>query len=1047
MFHMLRPFPAIILYDSDCDMYDVTCMYGHLFKIATYFVCTGCKRILWYLTALVLLITCVLCYCYWPAISYSVYLHHSKSLPFLSENAFVGREREMEMLMQQIDFSNQSTRIINLFGPPGFGKSTLAIHIGHAAVRKGVEVHYVNMEEFPEKQVKQVLAKKILKKGNDVEFGQLLQWLGEYRYWYYQILLIFDNCDDILHNQREEFHNVLTRIVESSLYVRVLITSREVATLPEYFDWHKVDEISDTAASKLLDLKIPKRAGLSARQRDQIAKLTGNVPIALQIVSSLLNLPHSPSPGKVIQELEKDPIHFLSPKDFPASKQIHASISLSLKYLSSELLFAGCYLVVFPGSFDEEAAIAIFDDLLWQVVFKTTGKTILDSLVKSSLLEINERTLRYQYHRLIREYFVTLVVLHDIRNFENLLSTPLSHHRVHYAEKLLFASNLFPFDHHKSISILYTEHHNFQLLLNFLQEPQFVVTKEFLLSAIAVSRAINVGLFRLRFSTTDWCEPIMNALIYLDRVGIDLNLYQISKAGLGQETFLGYYVLLITQLAKCQEEAHGVDGAIKVFTDHTYIVEINKWQMRSGDYIAYYEALGGYYSGQGKEEDFIECHRKILLQANVRLAMCNPNQCSNYGVGFTYYKIGENQRAINFLESALKENQTTLDRSRTLVMLLLSYSSLQSDSKDLALSKLLELHDHIMNVSGSDLYHADVTQLIIKIFRNNGYDKEADMLEERLLEVVLEIRAQPQQGAVSMERAYQFAKHLYDNGNYHKVIDVGTYIMESLDLENPDDVHLKLKVELLNGEAKFHSGNYSKGLDEIETVLVKILNHTGSDYDFVQEKQTSCWYLIPRIKYINTCYDVIVNTRRFVIGTVFLLFQSPLDYQQFISDEQNTAKLEEENLFSLGPEMKYHSFSQEIATKRVGSLITVSFRYMEEVLIILFKTVQANIEDDIYLITRAINSGLELVIFINSFLSAILYSLLQIRLMCFLINVAYVWIKLWIFYIVCKFIQHPLQSIALVFMIIEFTCLGRLRLFIRILQDPRLQATAKFAEK
>ena len=974
------------------------------------------------------------------AISYSVYLHHSKSLPFLSENAFVGREREMEMLMQQIDFSNQSTRIINLFGPPGFGKSTLAIHIGHAAVRKGVEVHYVNMEEFPEKQVKQVLAKKILKKGNDVEFEQLLQWLGEYRYWYYQILLIFDNCDDILHNQREEFHNVLTRIVESSLYVRVLITSREVAALPEYFDWHKVDEISDTAASKLLDLKIPKRAGLSARQRDQIAKLTGNVPIALQIVSSLLNLPHSPSPGKVIQELEKDPIHFLSPKDFPASKQIRASISLSLKYLSSELLFAGCYLVVFPGSFDEEAAIAIFDDLLWQVVFKTTGKTILDSLVKSSLLEINERTLRYQYHRLIREYFVTLVVLHDIRNFESLLSTPLSHHRVHYAEKLLFASNLFPFDHHKSISILYTEHHNFQLLLNFLQEPQFVlVTKEFLLSAIAVSRAINVGLFRLRFSTTDWCEPIMNALIYLDHVGIDLNLYQISKAGLGQETFLSYYVLLIIQLAKCQEEAHGVDGAIKVFTDRTYIVEINKWQIRSGDYITFYEALGSYYSKQDKEEDFVECHRKILLQANVRLAMCNPNQCSNYGVGFTYYKIGENQRAINFLESALKENQTTLDRSRTLVMLLLSYSSLQSDSKDLALSKLLELHDHIMNVSGSDLYHADVTQLIIKIFRNNGYDKEADMLEERLLEVVLEIRAQPQQGAVSMERAYQFAKHLYDNGNYHKVIDVGTYIMESLDLENPDDVHLKLKVELLNGKAKFHSGNYSKGLDEIETVLVKILNHTGSDYDFIQEKQTSCWYLIPRIKYINICYDIVINARRFIIGTVFLLFQSPLDYQHFVLNEQSTSRLEDQNLFSSGPEVKHrHSFSQEIATKGSGSIIITSFIHMEEVLIILLKTIQANVlESDFYLIAKTINNCLQIIKFIYTLLLATLHSFIQVPLMCFLINVACVWIKLWISYI---FLRHPLRSLVYVCLIIILIRLGHFRLIIRFLRDPRLQA-------
>ena len=55
--------------------------------------------------------------------------------------------------------------------------------MGHAAVRKGVEVHYINMEEFPKKGIERVLAKKILKKRSGVDFDMLLLWLGEYRYW------------------------------------------------------------------------------------------------------------------------------------------------------------------------------------------------------------------------------------------------------------------------------------------------------------------------------------------------------------------------------------------------------------------------------------------------------------------------------------------------------------------------------------------------------------------------------------------------------------------------------------------------------------------------------------------------------------------------------------------------------------------------------------------------------------------------------------------------------------------------------------------------
>ena len=934
----------------------------------------------------------------------------------------------METLMQRIDFSNHSTRIVNLFGPPGFGKSTLAIHAGHVAVRKGVEVHYVNMEEFPEKGAKQVLARKILKKGNDIDFEQLLLWLGEYRYWYYHILIIFDNCDDILHNQRGDFQNALTKIVETSLYVRVLLTSREVAALPEYFDWQKVDEISDDAACKLLDLKIPKRVGLSPHQRDQIAKLTGNVPIALQIVSSLLQLPNSPSPGKVILELEKDPIHFLSPKDFPASKQIHASISLSIKYLSPKLVLAGCYLTVFPGSFDEEAAVAVLENSMLQIA---TGKTTLNSLVKSSLLEVNVRMLRYHYHRLIREYFVIYNILNYM--YLKILSTPLSFYHLYYAKKLMFASNRFQFDHHKSISILYSEHHNFQALLKFLQKPQIIVTKEFLLSAIAVSGAINVGLFRLRFSTTDWCEPIKNALESLD--SMQLYIYSYSYYDLDHVTFLGYYVLLVTQFAKCHEITHGVNGAITVFNDHKYTVERNKWRMRSKDYIAYYEKLGSYYSRQGKEEELVECHRKILLKLNAHLAMCNLIHCSSYGIGLTYYRIGEKEKAVNFLERALKENQTTLDRSRTLVMLLLSYSSQQRDSKLSALSKLLELHDHIMNVSGSELYHSDVTQLIITIFRKTGYDREAHMLEERLLEVVLEIRAQPQQGAVSMERAYEFAQHLFDIGNYHKVIDVGAYIVDSLDSENPDNLYLKLKVELLIGKAKFHSGNYSEGMDEIETILLKVVYQPGSDY--IEEKRISCWYLIPRIKYINACYDIMIRIRNFFVGTVYLLLQAPLEFQQSISEQLPG----EQASFSSGPELvKQYSSSQEIATKQAGHMTTTSVRYMEEVMDILLKTLEANIEDELHLLSRSINNFIV-------FIYTVLYSLVRIPPIHFLVNVACVWIKLWIFYGACKFIRHPLRCLMLIFWMIVFSCFGELRSLIRILRDPRKHAASKFPEK
>ena len=994
---------------------------------------TGGRRI-WYLVVFVFLMTSLIGYVYWSIITYKVYLHHSKSLPFLSEN-FVGREREMEALTKQIDFHNHSTRIINIFGPPGFGKSTLAISVGHIAVKDGVEVHYVDMVEFPEKGVKQILAEKILKVKH-TDFEDLLEWLRNYRYWYYQILLIFDNCDNVLHNQREDFQDAINKVVESSLNVRVLLTSREVATLSEYFHWYKLEAISTAAANELLDRRVPKRVGLGPSHREQIAKLTGNVPLALQIISSLLHLPNALSLSEVVQELDKDPIPFLSPKHFPVSKQILVSISLSFKYLSMEVLLGGCNLVVFPGSFDDEAASAVLTQSVLQV-YKSTTRHVLDSLLRSSLLEVNERTSRYQYHRLIREYFLYYINLLGYRP----LYYPISAYRVHYAEKLMFASNLFKYDHHKSLSVLYSEQHNFQLLLDYLRTSRSL-SGDFLLSVISMTNAIEVGLLRLRFTTADWCEPVRNALVHLDVLATNLNWYH--STDFSQETILCCYIQLIKQLAKCQEVNHGTEGAIKIYTERRYIIEVNNWRMKSEDYISFYENLGSYYFRLGHQEDVVECHRKIIEQTNVHLATCKPNQCSNYMIGSTYYNMGEYRKAAEFLGNAVEENQNTVERSRTLVMLFMAYSSLHSDNKYLAIAKLLELHDDIMNMPNNELYHNNgITQLIITVFRNHGYDQEASMIEERLLEVVLEIRAQPEQGSVSMKKAYQFAEHLFNSKKYDEVIDVGVYVVESLDLQNPDDVHLKLRVELLIGKAKFHGGNYSEGMDDIETVLLEILSHPGSDYS--EERDTVCWYLVPRVKYINTCYDVTTNIRKMFMGTIYFLFKSPLDPYQPSADglSRHPFPTEKSSMSSV-PEVEYLSSSQEVANVGSGSVTTLPLASMEEVLIILFNTMKANMQDNLTNMQdnlyKIVNS---LVVCIDSILSMTLYPLLQIPLVRFIINIGCIWIKLWILYGIFTCIRHPLWSTLFILVISFFTLTGQLRYFLRILRDPRLQAATK----
>ena len=308
----------------------------------------------------------------------------------------------MEEVLNLVDFSNSSTRIVNIIGSPGFGKSTLVIHVGHEVVKKGDVVHYVNLADFPDTDVKLVLAEKILDSARivakDVTFERALRWARER---YYNNLLILDNCDDVLHRQMGEFQDAVKTLVKQSERIKVIITSRILVPFLYSFECFRVDKLSNKAGYKLIESKVSSRVNLTEKDIQEIVERTGNVPLALQIIGSLLRLPDAPTPSTVIDELKADPITLLTPPDFPADEQMFTTINLSYKYLSKVFKDIGRQVSVFPGSFELQTAIDICND--GQFSHPRVYAVALSSLVRSSLLEYNQRTGQYQYHQLIRE--------------------------------------------------------------------------------------------------------------------------------------------------------------------------------------------------------------------------------------------------------------------------------------------------------------------------------------------------------------------------------------------------------------------------------------------------------------------------------------------------------------------------------------------------------------------------------------------------------------------------------------------------------------------
>ena len=246
-------------------------------------------------------------------------------------------ERDVEKLVGMIDFTNSTFEIISIVGSPGIGKSSLAIYVGNELILNRAVVHYVNMAEFPDGQLKQVLAEKIFQNfitspSENITFDKLLAWASN-RYW--NNLIVLDNCDDCINSQRYPFQEAIEQLLLfSDSNIKFLVTSREEASFSEPSYAYKVKPLSEDSACKLLARKI--HLGLNETEKREIAELTGEMPLALQVIGSLLNVKVAPpTPEQIITKLKTNPIPTLSPPKLTRSMQLnYSTLTLSCRKLA-----------------------------------------------------------------------------------------------------------------------------------------------------------------------------------------------------------------------------------------------------------------------------------------------------------------------------------------------------------------------------------------------------------------------------------------------------------------------------------------------------------------------------------------------------------------------------------------------------------------------------------------------------------------------------------------------------------------------------------------
>ena len=283
-----------------------------------------------------------------------------------------------------------------------------------------------------------------------------------------------------------------------------MITTREITSYVGSFKPYKLYELSKKASCDLLEYKISSEVNITLSEKEELAELTGGVPLALEIICSLLLFPDLANPAAVISELKKEPILTLSPKQLPRHSTIDASFSLSYKYLSNEEKKIGQLLSNFPGSFNSKAYLAITMNVF--NLSEDIIKAAVTTLVQRSLLEYSHDDDQYHFHSLIREYFLKKQKPERL----DLFRRTFNNYFLHLLSEAYKAYNSQNFK--TSLATLDKERHNFLQLFKYLEDGRVSNLK---FTANIILDTIKGKFLICKFSYKDLLQVLKSLMAYL----------------------------------------------------------------------------------------------------------------------------------------------------------------------------------------------------------------------------------------------------------------------------------------------------------------------------------------------------------------------------------------------------------------------------------------------------------------------------------------------------------------------------------------------------
>ena len=326
---------------------------------------------------------------------------------------FVGRDKECKAVEHHL--TDEVTRLVNVWGPPGFGKTSVAIRVAHHLQEKNFPVYFASvrgvesMEDLVSKLLRMFVDDKQVHHITSSDL--VIQCLQQIRN---PFVLILDNADDLFESEDAKRKQHVLRFIEEILthckHVKLLLTTREsldYLTHKLSIFLEKINVLDEISSAHLVRLLLP---DASEGDCKCVVKECGNVPMSMRLMCSIIKEANI-SINVLLDELSNSTIvEVLNSESFPDDFRLKSVINTSFKRLTIPERDAFVSLSVFPEWFGIEEAQAILN-----VKSEVKTKQIIRSLERKSLIHCGENFSRFTVHSLLRSF-----IKEEVKNDEGI---------------------------------------------------------------------------------------------------------------------------------------------------------------------------------------------------------------------------------------------------------------------------------------------------------------------------------------------------------------------------------------------------------------------------------------------------------------------------------------------------------------------------------------------------------------------------------------------------------------------------------------------------